>query len=105
MEINSNQPFDRFSLVHAGVGAWTGSRGFGFLPALVMHTVWEFIEANYHEKRSPDRFVFHPEPIQNRIGDTIAFMAGWALFLPDRLAEDPWVGETNPINLVLSPRR
>jgi len=96
--------FDRFSLVHAAFGAWAGSRGFGLLPVLVMHTAWEVVEALYHEKYSPDRFVFQPEPMYNRVGDTIATLVGWALFSHDRLRGDIFVGETNPLMLIGSRR-
>jgi hypothetical protein len=104
MESTNKYAFDRFSVVHAGFGAWAASRGFGLIPTLLMHTAWEVVEAHYHEKRSPDRFVFRPEPIYNRIGDTIAALVGWAMFSHDRLRDDPWVGETNPMYLLLSPK-
>lgn len=99
MSVNSG-PFDRFSIVHAGFGVWAGARGFGFLPTLALHTVWEIIEAVVHERYSRDHFTFQPEPMMNRIGDTVSCMAGWALNLPDRLKDDPWIGQVNPVRLV-----
>lgn len=97
--------FDRFSIVHAGFGVWAGARGFGFVPTLLMHTAWEFFEAFIMERVSPDRFVFAPEPFHNRVGDTISCMAGWSLNLGDRLQSDPWVGTTNPVKLLYTPKR
>lgn len=94
--------FDRFTVVHAGFGAWAGSRGFGLLPVLLMHTLWEIVECKYHEVYSSDRYVFSPEMMANRIGDTIAAVAGWSLFLTDRLRDDPWIGEINPLRLAWS---
>jgi hypothetical protein len=92
--------FDRFSLVHLGVGVWVGSRGFGLIPALLAHTIFEIAE-NTIKRAHPDPFPWpSPDSPANSVGDTIAFMSGWALSLNDRLKADPWVGQTNPLRLL-----
>jgi len=102
MAINQ-APFDRFTLGHAAFGMWAGSRGFGLIPLLVMHTAWELLE-NAMKRRYGEAFPFaSPDSVANSIGDTVAALAGWSLSLGDRLAADPWVGETNPVRLVWSP--
>lgn len=94
--------FDRFSLVHAGFGVWAGARGFGLIPLLVMHTVWELLE-NAAKRRYGAAFPFaSPDSVTNSIGDTLAALAGWSLSLKDQLSEDPWVGEYRPWRLVWS---
>jgi hypothetical protein len=104
--VANEAPFDRYSLVHAGFGAWAGARGFGLLPLLGMTIAWEVFEAKYLERHSPDRFTYTQEPMHNRIADVVAALAGWALFLPDRLREDPYVGEYRPWRLVVgTPNR
>ena len=92
--------FDRFSLVHLGVGVWLGSRGFGLIPVLVGHTIFELLE-NGIKWKHPDSFPWpSPDSPANSVGDTISCLAGWSLSLNDRLKADPWVGQTNPMRLL-----
>lgn len=96
--------FDRFSILHAAFGVWCGAKGFGFLPTLFMHTCWELFEAYVMEHAPADKFVFQPESFDNRVGDTLACLAGWSLNLDDRVADDRWVGRTNPLYLIYTPK-
>lgn len=98
----SGRPIDRFTVVHAGFGVWAGARGFGLVPTLILHTLWELFEAYVMERADPDRFVFSRENFANRVGDTLACLAGWSMNLGDRLKDDPWIGTVNPVRLLYS---
>jgi hypothetical protein len=71
--------FDGFSLVHLAFGAWAASHGVTFRDLLIVHTAWEVIEAFFIERYFGTPVTFRPEPLGDRIGDTISAAAGWAL--------------------------
>jgi len=101
----NNKMFDRFSIVHAGLGVWAGSKGFGLIPVLIGHTVWEIFEA-HAKKAAPGAFYpfASPDDLSNSVGDTLAMLLGWSFSLNDVLKDDPLVGETNPLRLILAPQ-
>lgn len=72
---------DLWTLVHLGFGAWAGSEGWSLGKLLVVHTAWELVEAGVIEpqRRGQPAASFGPEPWTDRLLDTGAAAAGWAL--------------------------
>ena len=85
--------FDRWSIVHAGVGVYLGWHGIGLIPLLLVHTAFEWFENAYLKGQHPEMFP-HPsvDTLWNSLGDTLAVMAGWALNLGDDQIENKMWG-------------
>jgi len=65
--------FNRWSVAHLSVGAIAKRNGVPFLPALLAHTFYEYHEDKVFTRETRDKSML------NHIGDTIAFVAGYAV--------------------------
>ena len=70
---------DRFTLVHAGIGAAYELVGLGFVAALCLAIAWELLE-NPFKAWVPAVFPHATrDTLRNSVGDSVALMIGWTV--------------------------
>ena len=75
----NQEPFDRFTFAHLGIGMWLGALRMTF-PGIVTFAVgWEIVEQPLKKKYSKIFPVASQDTFANAATDALAVIAGWGL--------------------------
>ncbi len=80
-----SQWFDQYSLLHTATGILAYFWNMSFVTALVVHTLFEWLENTQKGMAFIRNFTYWPggkekaDSLRNSIGDTIAFAIGWGM--------------------------